>query len=102
MMVLHERRKFWLILALIVCLFLVYSVIGERGFVSLNRMLDQRDELRSRVRALEESNVELAEQTSLLRSDPATIEYIARTELGMVRDGETVYILSDRPGELSE
>jgi len=77
-------------------------VIGERGFVSLNRMLDQRDELRSRVRALEESNVELAEQTSLLRSDPATIEYIARTELGMVREGETVYILSDRPGELSE
>lgn len=102
MMVLHERRKLWLVLALIVCLFLVYSVIGERGFVSLNRMLDQRDELRSRVRALEESNVELAEQTSLLRSDPATIEYIARTELGMVREGETVYILSDRPGELSE
>jgi len=101
-MVLHERRKLWLVLALIVCLFLVYSVIGERGFVSLNRMLDQRDELRSRVRALEESNVELAEQTSLLRSDPATIEYIARTELGMVREGETVYILSDRPGELSE
>ncbi|MCJ7500487.1 septum formation initiator family protein [bacterium] len=60
-------------------------------------MVNQRNDLRSRVRALEESNVELAEQVSRLRDDPATIEGLARTELGMVRDGETVYILSHRP-----
>ena len=60
-------------------------------------MVNQRNDLRSMVRALEESNVELAEQVSRLRDDPATIEDLARTELGMVRDGETVFILSPRP-----
>jgi cell division protein FtsB len=99
MMTFPVRRRLWLVLTLAVCLFLVYSAIGERGFVRLNRMMDQTDELRSRVRGLEESNVKLAEQVSLLRDDPATIEDLARTELGMVRDGETVYILSDRPGD---
>jgi len=86
-----------MVLTLVVCLFLFYTVVGERGLLGLNRIVDQRDDLRSRVRALEESNVELAEQVSLLRDDPATIEGLARTELGMVRDGETVYILSPRP-----
>jgi len=65
-------------------------------------MVDQRNELRSRVRALEVSNVKLAEQVSLLRDDPATIEDLARTELGLVREGETVYILSDRSEEQSQ
>jgi cell division protein FtsB len=91
------RRKLWLVLALTVCLFLLYTAVGERGLVGLNRMVNQRDDLRSRVGALEESNIELAEQVSRLRDDPATIEGLARTELGMVRDGETVYILSPRP-----
>jgi cell division protein FtsB len=93
------RRRLWLVLALTICLFLVYSAAGERGLVRLNRMLDQRDELRTRVDALQESNLTLAEQVSLLRDDPATIENLARTELGMVRDGETVFILPDLPGE---
>ncbi len=93
------RRRLWLVLALTVCLFLVYSAVGERGLVRLNIMLEQRDGLRARVDALQESNLDLAEQISLLRDDPATIENLARTELGMVRDGETVFILSDLPGE---
>ena len=96
-MIFPVRRKLWLVLALTVCLFLLYTAVGERGLVGLNRMVNQRDDLRSRVGALEESNVELAEQVSRLRDDPATIEGLARTELGLVRDGETVYILSPRP-----
>ncbi|MDF1524832.1 MAG: septum formation initiator family protein [bacterium] len=91
------RRKLWLVLALAICLFLLYTAVGERGLVGLKRMVNQRNDLRSRVAALEKSNVELAEQVSRLRDDPATIEGLARTELGMVRDGETVYILSHRP-----
>ena len=93
------RRRLWLVLGLTVGLFMVFSVLGERGFIRMNAMVNQRDELRSRVKALEKSNTELAEEVGLLRDDPATIENLARTELGMVRDGETVYILSERSGE---
>lgn len=99
MTVFPTRRRFLVVLALTVCLFLIYSAVGERGFFGLKRMLGQRDELRSRVLALREGNARLAEQINLLRDDPATIEYLARTELGMVRDGETVYIISERPGD---
>ena len=101
-MVFPVRKRLWVFLALTVCLFLVYSAVGERGFIRMNRMVDQRDALRSKVRALEKSNAQLAEQVGRLRDDPATIEHLARTELGMVRDGETVYILSDRPGDQSQ
>ena len=101
-MVFPSRRKLWLLLLLSGCLLLVLSAVGERGFIRLNHMVDQRNELRSRVRALEVSNVKLAEQVSLLRDDPATIEDLARTELGLVREGETVYILSGRPEEQSQ
>ena len=97
MKILPVRRKLWLVLSLTVCLFLVYTAVGERGLMGLTRMVNQRDDLRSRVHSLEKSNAELAEQVSLLRDDPATIEDLARTELGMVRDGETVYILPQRP-----
>lgn len=93
------RPRFLLLLALTVCLFLVYSAAGERGFLRLLRMVDQRDELRTRVVDLQGDNVKLAEQISLLRDDPATIEYLARTELGMVLEGETVYIIKERPGK---
>ena len=95
-------RSFWVALALTVSLSLIYSAVGERGFVSLSRLVDQRDEMRTRVHNLVESNAKLAHQVSLLRDDPVTIESLARTELGMVRDGETVFILPVRPGEPSQ
>lgn len=38
-----------------------------------------------------------------LRSDPVTIERIAREEFGMIRDGETLYRFADtEPGMVSE
>lgn len=91
------RGRFWLVLFLTVGLFLFYSAVGERGLIRLHQMVTQRNDLRSSVSSLQESNAQLAEQVRLLRDDPATIEYFARTELGMVRTGETVYILSERP-----
>jgi len=65
-------------------------------------MMNERDDLRAKVLALEESNVKLTRQVSLLRDDPVTIENLARTELGLVRDGETVYILPERARENPE
>jgi cell division protein FtsB len=95
------KGRLWIILVLSVVLFLAYSAVGERGFVRFGQMTQQRNDLRLRVRDLRETNAQLSGQIGLLRDDPATIEYIARTELGMVRDGETVYILSERPGDSS-
>ena len=97
-MKLGDRQRFWVLLFIIAAVFVVYSAVGEKGFIRLNAMGQERDELRSRVGNLEKGNVDLAEEISLLRDDPATIEALARTELGMVREGETIYILPVGPG----
>lgn len=99
MMATPVRRKLWMVLALTVALFLLYSAIGERGLIRLHSLLGERDALRSRVHSLKQSNVLLTEEVRRLRDDPATIEHLARTELGMVREDETVYILPARPGD---
>jgi cell division protein FtsB len=98
-MKLGGRQKFWLILVLAAVVFVAYSAAGEKGFIRLSAMGQERDDLRGRVGDLEKGNAELSEEIGLLRDDPATIEALARTELGMVREGETVYILPDRSGE---
>jgi cell division protein FtsB len=95
---LGERQRIWILLILILVVFVVYSAVGEKGFVRLNAMGQDRDDLRNRVSQLGKGNADLAEEIGLLRSDPATIESLARTELGMVREGETVYILPEDPG----
>ena len=38
---------------------------------------------------------QLREEARLLREDPATIEEIARRELGLIRPGEKLFILKD-------
>lgn len=95
---LGERQRIWILLILILVVFVAYSAVGEKGFVRLNAIGRDRDDLRSRVSQLEKGNADLAEEIGLLRNDPATIESLARTELGMAREGETVYILPKDPG----
>jgi cell division protein FtsB len=44
---------------------------------------------------LKRENAALREQVRRLRSDPATIESAARTELGLVRPGEILVTIKD-------
>ena len=92
------RRKLVLIFSVTLSIFLGYSAFEERGFVQLHHMMAERDNLRARVRALEEQNTRLAEEIRLLGDDSETLEALARIELGLVKPGETVYILPEKPG----
>ncbi len=99
MRLIPEKHRLVLIFSLSLILFLGYSVFEERGFVKLHHMKVQRDNLQDRVRALEEQNARLAEEIRLLSDDPQTLEAIARIELGLVKPGETVFILPETPAE---
>lgn len=89
------RRKLVWIFSITLCLFLAYSAVGERGFVKLHQMILERENLKIRIRALEEENSRLAEEVGLLSDDSTAIESLSRIELGLVKPGETVYILPD-------
>lgn len=89
-----RRRLVW-IFCITLCLFLAYSAVGERGFIRLHQMILERENLKMRIRALEQENSRLAEEIGRLGSDETTVESLARIELGLVRPGEKVYILPD-------
>ena len=68
----------------------ISSLVGRNEYVILDR-----EDLKARINDLEEKNSRLAEEVGLLSNDQTTIESLARIELGLVKPGETVYILPD-------
>ncbi|NOY86836.1 MAG: septum formation initiator family protein [Deltaproteobacteria bacterium] len=90
-----RNKKAGILIAFVLAAFVSFSFVGERGFLRIYRMVQRRDGLRSRVKTLERKNIGLAGEIELLRSDPATIEGLARTKLGLVRPGEVVFVFPD-------
>ena len=79
------------------CVLLIDALVGDKGLLAMM-------EARARYRTLEQSlagarseNTRLREEARLLREDPATIEEIARRELGLIRPGEKLFIIRDVP-----
>ena len=70
---------------------------GDRGLIQTVRMRHERQQLADAIARLHEENRRLALQAERLRDDPAAIEEIARGELGLIRPGEHLFIVTDRP-----
>lgn len=66
-------------------------LFGERGLWRVAGMADHQRQLKQDIAAVEARNAELQADIARLRSDPFTIEAIARDRLGMGRKGEIVY-----------
>jgi len=82
-------------LALVVLL-LGFALFGERGIMHMLKLTGQKAVLSEKLAVFETHNEELRAEISALRNDRNYIERIARTELGMVRDGELVFQFTDR------
>jgi cell division protein FtsB len=77
------------------CVLLVNGLFGDRG---LTQMLHARRAYAASIRDLNQlkhENAELRDLARRLRADPATIEGIARGELGLVRQGEILVTIHD-------
>jgi cell division protein FtsB len=55
----------------------------------------QHQELVVSIERLRSENARLRDDARRLRSDPATIEALARQELGLIRPGEMLFIIKD-------
>ena len=55
----------------------------------------QYDELSATIARQRMDNARLRDAARRLRDDPATIEEIARRELGLIRQGERLFIIKD-------
>lgn len=76
---------------------LVEALVGDKGFLATIRARREYDELARQIARMRTENAQLRETARALREDPATIEALARRELGLLRAGETLFIIKDVP-----
>ena len=85
------------LLILTATVLLANGIAGERGLVQTARARRKYRELSETVARLQRENRQLALQADRLRHDPSAIEELARGELGLIRPGEQLFIITDRP-----
>jgi cell division protein FtsB len=92
----RQPRRFWShVMLFAASVLLVNGFFGERGLTDTIRA---RRAFAASVRELDRlkrENAALRDRAQRLRSDPGTIEAVARGELGLVRPGEILVTIKD-------
>jgi cell division protein FtsB len=92
----RQPRRFWSHAVLFVaCAFLVNAVFGEKGLTETIRARKAYAGAAAELTRLKRENAGLRDHVRRLRTDPATIEAVARGELGLVRPGEILVTIKD-------
>lgn len=84
-----------LLLLFIAAIILVDGLVGDRGLLAMLQARRQYHELAASIARSRSENARLHDEVRRLREDPATIEEVARRELGLMRPGEKVFIIKD-------
>ncbi len=93
----YLRKNVRQILALALFALLVHDVFGQHGFIAMRRTQKEIDQIREQIGKLNDENKSLSAQVTSLKSDPKSIERIAREEMGLARPGEMIFKLPDSP-----
>jgi cell division protein FtsB len=86
----------WLLI-FVASVIVVDGLVGERGLLAILRARQEYDQLASSIDRQRAENARLRDEARRLKDDPATIEEVARRELGLIRPGERVFIIKDIP-----
>ena len=70
---------------------LLYVFFNSNGILARLRLEHQKVEIQQKIRAAEDEQQKLREQSKALDGDKKAIEKVAREKYGMVREGEKVY-----------
>jgi cell division protein FtsB len=89
-------RRFWSHAILFTaCVLLVNAVFGEKGLMDTMRARKSYAASARDLDRLKRENAALRDEARRLRNDPATIEAVARGELGLIRPGEILVTVRD-------
>ena len=72
------------------------ALAGDKGFFEMLRARGQHAELTGAIHDLRAENARLRDEARRLKEDAATIETLARRELGLIRPGEVLFVVKDR------
>lgn len=79
--------------AAVLFLVVLLGTVGARSWRDLDRSRDRQTELQEKIEETEARIDALDRRIRRLRSDPLLVERLAREELGLVRDGDVVFLL---------
>jgi cell division protein FtsB len=82
-------------LAFVTIVLVVDALVGEKGFVDTLRARRQYRAVADGLAQKRQENARLRDEIRRLRDDPARIESVAREELGLMREGEVLFIVHD-------
>lgn len=91
----RNRRIVHVILIFVASVILVDALVGDRGLLATVRARREYDELAATIARERADNAHLRDEVRRLNEDPAAIEEIARRDLGLMKPGETVFIVKD-------
>ena len=91
-----RRSLIWVAVAVVIGLLLT---AGLKSFRDLAEARDQQSDLESKIQATDERIETLRERLRLIDEDPATLERLAREQLGMVHPDDVVIVLPPDDGD---
>ncbi len=78
------------LLVVFVAVLLVHDVFGTHGFIAMHRKQQEIQKVKTGLDRLNKENSSLEQDVKNLKTDPQTIEKIAREEFGQSRPGEVI------------
>jgi cell division protein FtsB len=80
-------------------LLILQDVFGTHGVLAMRRSQQEAARVRKEIDQINEENRQLQDCVKALKSDPATIERIAREEMGLARPGEYIFKTQPKQGD---
>ena len=94
----QRRKAFWKYgLLLLSAALMVNALIGEKGYLANLQAQQEFQDVSESLRQLKAENARLKAETLRLHTDPQALEDSARSQLGLIKPGETLITLRDRP-----
>jgi len=87
------RRNFSWLLAIALGLLLLQDVFGAHGLVAMRRSQKESERIQKEIDRINGENSRLEGNVKQLKTDPQSIEKIAREEMGLARPGEYIFKL---------
>ena len=91
------RRALRFALLFIGVVIVVDALVGEKGLLAMRKARQDYRTLEASLSAAKAENARLREDARRLREDPRAVEDMARRELGLIKPGETLFIVRDVP-----
>jgi cell division protein FtsB len=91
-----RRNLYWFLIAGFVLL-LLQDIFGTHGVLAMRRSQAEARKIQQEITQLDRENKKLQDHVKDLKTDPSTMECIAREDFGLARPGELIFKTQPRP-----